>query len=276
MLYLDHLLSATCFTTAFGSARFLPTALYSNLLDSLLHSSRSLTSPTGLFGYVCSSCLTQWQHSYLLVRSRFIPQTNYWSVYFCLMHSILVDYALMYYLDCSYNTLSIIDLKINDHSGNIINMHLIQVSLSSIFVKVVDEWDCAYSRYIISHSTHIDMSGSAKAPPPSQYAPLATLQIEDNCKLERKPRELKEPKQPKDPKQKSRVIAVSVNPTEYVDDQKPPSPPPDEQPNEPSLLALPNEPSPPELPNEPSLPELPNESSPLDAGVLTLRLDLEL
>ena len=55
------------------------------------------------------------------------------------MHSILVDYALMYYLDCSCNTLSIIDLKINDHSGHIINMHLIQVSLSSIFVKVVDE-----------------------------------------------------------------------------------------------------------------------------------------
>ena len=59
---------------------------------------------------------------------------------------------------------------------------------------------------------------------------------------------------------------MSVHPTEYVDDQKPPSPPPDEQPNEPSLLALPNEPSPPELPNEPS---------PREAVAPNLQLNLE-
>ena len=42
------------------------------------------------------------------------------------------------YLDCSNQTLSIIDVKIKCHSGNIVYLHKDHVSFSSICVKAVD------------------------------------------------------------------------------------------------------------------------------------------
>ena len=45
----------------------------------------------------------------------------------------------MDYLDCSNQTLSLIDFKLKDHSGNAVNLHGGHVSFSIIFVKVADE-----------------------------------------------------------------------------------------------------------------------------------------
>ena len=39
-------------------------------------------------------------------------------------------------LDCSNQALSLIDFKINDHSGNTVNLHDNHVSFSIMFVKV--------------------------------------------------------------------------------------------------------------------------------------------
>ena len=44
----------------------------------------------------------------------------------------------MDYLDRSNETLSIIDFKIEDHYGNIVNLHKNHVRSSIIFVKVAD------------------------------------------------------------------------------------------------------------------------------------------
>ena len=46
----------------------------------------------------------------------------------------------MDYLDCSNQTLSLIDFKLKDHTGEVVNLHGGHVSFSIIFVKVVDEW----------------------------------------------------------------------------------------------------------------------------------------
>jgi len=46
----------------------------------------------------------------------------------------------MDYLDCSNQPLSLIDFKLKDHNGNIVNLHGGHVSFSIIFVKVTDEW----------------------------------------------------------------------------------------------------------------------------------------
>ena len=43
------------------------------------------------------------------------------------------------YLDCSNQMLSLIDFKLKDHSGNIVNLRDNRVSFSIIFVKVADE-----------------------------------------------------------------------------------------------------------------------------------------
>jgi hypothetical protein len=45
----------------------------------------------------------------------------------------------MDYLDCSNQTLSLIDFKLKDHDGHIANLHYIHVSFSIIFVKVADK-----------------------------------------------------------------------------------------------------------------------------------------
>ena len=45
----------------------------------------------------------------------------------------------MHYLDCSNQTLSLINFKLTDHSGNIVNLHDNHVSFSIIVVKVADE-----------------------------------------------------------------------------------------------------------------------------------------
>ena len=45
----------------------------------------------------------------------------------------------MYYLDCSNQTTSLIDFKLKDHNGNIVNLHGTHVCFSIIFVKVADE-----------------------------------------------------------------------------------------------------------------------------------------
>ena len=95
------------------------------------------------------------------------------------------------------------------------------------------------------------MSGSDNAQPPSQEtpadAPLLPPQIEDVAQPRRKPRELKDPKQPKEPQKKSRVIVIAVNPTECVDDQKPPSPPPEIPVETPPPPAIPTETPPPDV-----------------------------
>ena len=46
----------------------------------------------------------------------------------------------MDYLDCSNQPLSLIDFKLKDRNGNIVNLHGGHVSFSIIFVKVADEW----------------------------------------------------------------------------------------------------------------------------------------
>ena len=45
----------------------------------------------------------------------------------------------MDYLDCSNQTLNLIDFKLKDHKGKIVNLHGGHVSFSIIFVKVADE-----------------------------------------------------------------------------------------------------------------------------------------
>ena len=45
----------------------------------------------------------------------------------------------MDYLDCSNQTLSLIDFKLKDHTGVVVNLHDNHVSFSIIFVKVADE-----------------------------------------------------------------------------------------------------------------------------------------
>ena len=45
----------------------------------------------------------------------------------------------MDYLDCSPQTLSLIDFKLKDHTGKVVNLHGGHVSFSIIFVKVADE-----------------------------------------------------------------------------------------------------------------------------------------
>ena len=45
----------------------------------------------------------------------------------------------MYYLDCSNQTLSLIDFKLKDHTGEVVNLHGGRVSFSIIFVKDADE-----------------------------------------------------------------------------------------------------------------------------------------
>ena len=51
-------------------------------------------------------------------------------------HTVLA----MDYLNCSNQTLGLIDFKLQDHSGNIVNLHGGHASFSIIFVKVADEW----------------------------------------------------------------------------------------------------------------------------------------
>ena len=46
----------------------------------------------------------------------------------------------MDYLDCSNQTLSLIDFKLKDHTGEVVNLHGGHVSFSIIFVEVADEW----------------------------------------------------------------------------------------------------------------------------------------
>ena len=46
----------------------------------------------------------------------------------------------MDYLDCSNQTLSLIDFKLKEHTGEVVNLHGGHVSFSIIFVKVADEW----------------------------------------------------------------------------------------------------------------------------------------
>ena len=45
----------------------------------------------------------------------------------------------MEYLDCSNQTVSLIDFKLKDHNGDVVNLHGGHVSFSIIFVKVADE-----------------------------------------------------------------------------------------------------------------------------------------
>ena len=47
---------------------------------------------------------------------------------------------VMEYLDCSHQTLSLIEFKLKDHTGEVVNLHGGHVSFSIIFVKVADEW----------------------------------------------------------------------------------------------------------------------------------------
>ena len=46
----------------------------------------------------------------------------------------------MDYLDCSNQALLLIDFKLKDHTGEVVNLHGNHVSFSIIFVKVADEW----------------------------------------------------------------------------------------------------------------------------------------
>ena len=46
----------------------------------------------------------------------------------------------MDYLDCSNQTLSLIDFKLKDRTGDVVYLHGGHVSFSIIFVKVADEW----------------------------------------------------------------------------------------------------------------------------------------
>ena len=46
----------------------------------------------------------------------------------------------MDYLDCSNQTLSLINVKLKGHTGEVVNLHGGHVSFSIIFVKVTDEW----------------------------------------------------------------------------------------------------------------------------------------
>ena len=45
----------------------------------------------------------------------------------------------MDYLDCSNQKVSLNDNKLNDHSGDVVNLHGCHVCISIIFVKVADE-----------------------------------------------------------------------------------------------------------------------------------------
>ena len=57
-------------------------------------------------------------------------------------HQLIYDQTVlgMDYLDCSNHTLSLIDFKLKDHTGEVVNLHGGHVSFSIIFVKVADEW----------------------------------------------------------------------------------------------------------------------------------------
>ena len=46
----------------------------------------------------------------------------------------------MDYLNCSNQTLLLIDFKLEDHTGEVVNLHGNHVRFSIIFVKVADEW----------------------------------------------------------------------------------------------------------------------------------------
>ena len=45
----------------------------------------------------------------------------------------------MDYLDCSHQTLNLIDFKLKDHTGDVVNLHGNHVSFSIIFVTGADE-----------------------------------------------------------------------------------------------------------------------------------------
>jgi hypothetical protein len=55
---------------------------------------------------------------------------------------VSADYNQLIYehtVYCSHQTLSLIDFKLKDHTGEVINLHGAHVSFSIIFVKVADE-----------------------------------------------------------------------------------------------------------------------------------------
>ena len=55
-------------------------------------------------------------------------------------NQLIYDQAVlgMDYLDCSNQTVRIIDFKLKEHNGDVVNLHGGRVSFFIIFVKVVD------------------------------------------------------------------------------------------------------------------------------------------